>query len=198
MFTIPPPKDWQTFEALCKDLWSEILEDGNIQLHGRGGQTQHGVDIFGKHNKERKNYGIQCKQKSHSKNLTIEEVDAEVKKAESFSPKLDVYILATTAPKDQKIETYAREISERNNASGKFLVYVYGWGDIEAKLNDYQSILLKYYQRLIDPKTPNDIYFNFWYKEANIEKLFYTLAFYHLVHTILDTHTFISMYWWNI
>jgi len=37
MFTIPPPKDWQTFEALCKDLWGKILDDGNIQLHGRAG-----------------------------------------------------------------------------------------------------------------------------------------------------------------
>lgn len=172
MFTIPPPKDWQTFEALCKDLWSEILDDRNIQLHGRGGQTQHGVDIFGK-NKEGRNYGIQCKQKSHSQNLTIEEVDAEIKKAESFSPKLDVYILATTAPKDQKIETHVREISERNSTNGKFLVYVYGWGDVEFELNNYSRIFLKYYGGLIDVKSPNDIYFDFWYKEASIEKLSY-------------------------
>lgn len=81
--------------------------------------------------------------------------------------------MATTAPKDQGIETYARELSERNSANGKFLVYVYGWGDIEGKLNDYQGILQKYYQRLVGSKASSDIYFNFWYKEANIEKLFY-------------------------
>ncbi len=173
MFTIPPPKDWQTFEALCKDIWSEILSDKNIQLNGRSGQAQHGVDIFGTDRIEGKNYGIQCKQKSYSQKLTIDEIQSEVNKAQNFSPKLDVYILATTAFKDQNIETYAREISRQNNNNGKFSVYVYGWGDIEAKLNVHQDILMKYYQRLLDPKTPNDIYFNFWYKEAKIEKLFY-------------------------
>lgn len=177
MFAIPPPQDWKEFENLCKDLWAAILNDNDIQLHGRSGQEQQGVDIFGINRIDGRKYGIQCKQKTYPKNLSIDEIETEVRKAEKFSPKLDVYILATTAPKDQKIEAYAREISERNNNKGKFSVYVYGWGDIEAKLNDHANILKKYYSKFLDPKNQNGAYFNFWHKENKINKLFYYACF---------------------
>jgi len=173
MFNIPAPKDWQTFESLCKDLWGEILNDRNIQLNGRSGQPQYGVDIFGVDKINNQNYGIQCKQKGYFKNLTSDEVDSEINKAQTFLPKLDVYIVATTAQKDQNIEAYVRKISEINIKNGKFSVYVLGWEDIVEKLNIHQSILQKYYGRLLNPRTPNDHYFDFWYNKVFINKLFY-------------------------
>lgn len=40
---LPPPRHWQDFESLCRDLWAEIWEDPNAQLNGRSGQQQNGV-----------------------------------------------------------------------------------------------------------------------------------------------------------
>lgn len=132
-----------------------------------------GKDIFGIDSATKQKYGIQCKQKGYSKNLTEYELNTEIGNAKVFLPKLDVFIVATTAPKDQAIETYARTISDGNAVNGEFKVCVYGWGDIQAILNDHPSILMKYYQRLLEPTNPNDHYFKFWYEEARIDKFFY-------------------------
>jgi SOS-response transcriptional repressor LexA len=42
-----PPSEWQKFERICRDLWSQIWKDENTKRHGRGGQAQDGVDICG-------------------------------------------------------------------------------------------------------------------------------------------------------
>ncbi len=44
---LPPPRDWQAFEDLCRDLWAELWDDPNAAKHGRTGQKQRGVDVFG-------------------------------------------------------------------------------------------------------------------------------------------------------
>ena len=46
-YTLPPPRDWQVFEDLCCKLWRRLWNDPNAQKHGRAGQKQHGVDVFG-------------------------------------------------------------------------------------------------------------------------------------------------------
>ena len=43
-----PPNDPTAFESLCLDLWKEIWQDASTQKHGRRGQRQDGVDIFGR------------------------------------------------------------------------------------------------------------------------------------------------------
>jgi hypothetical protein len=44
---LPQPRDWQVFEDLCRDLWAERWGNPNTRKHGRTGQKQRGVDIFG-------------------------------------------------------------------------------------------------------------------------------------------------------
>ena len=78
------PDNWQDFESLCKKLWGEIWGcSDSIKKHGRKGQAQHGVDVYGIPRDETMYYGIQCKGKddyTRSK-LTQEEVDEEIEKA---------------------------------------------------------------------------------------------------------------------
>jgi len=87
---IPPPTNWQEFEALCCDLWRVIWKDPNTQRNGRQGQPQHGVDIFGRPEPGNHWAGIQCKGKDNytGKLLTEKEVKDEVDKAKSFQPEL--------------------------------------------------------------------------------------------------------------
>ena len=121
---ILPPANWQDFEDLCQDLWQEIWKDPNTQKNGRQGQPQCGVDISGRPNQKNKYAGVQCKGKDNytNKKLTEKEVKAEVEKAKSFKPKLSEFIIATTGPKDTKIEELARAITEKHLRIGFFSV----------------------------------------------------------------------------
>lgn len=44
---IPPPANWQDFERLCYDLYKKVYNSEDVHMHGRSGQAQHGVDIYG-------------------------------------------------------------------------------------------------------------------------------------------------------
>jgi hypothetical protein len=93
--------------------------------------------------------GIQCKCKSNAsnKNLTESEVEAEVQKAKNFVPKLSEFTIATTGPKDAKIEELARKITQEHLKEGLFSVDVWGWDDIKERLDDFPDIRSKYYSQ---------------------------------------------------
>ena len=55
---IPPPKNWQDFESLCADLWTKIWKDPDTQMHGRQGQAQYGVDVYGRPNQGQEYAGV--------------------------------------------------------------------------------------------------------------------------------------------
>lgn len=55
-----PPDRWQDFEDLCLQLWRPRLIDA--KKHGRQGQPQAGVDVFGRDPKTGARWGVQCKQ----------------------------------------------------------------------------------------------------------------------------------------
>ena len=74
---IQSPENWQDFERLCKKLWGEIWNcSDTIMRHGRNGQSQCGVDIYGTPNGGIEYYGIQCKGKDNytQAQLTTKEI----------------------------------------------------------------------------------------------------------------------------
>ncbi len=149
-FQIPPPSNWQDFESLCCDLWREIWEDPNTKKNGRQGQPQNGVDIYGRHHKGNLWSGIQCKCKNNdlNRNLTESEVYNEVQKAKKSLPKLSEFIIATTGPKDARIEEFARKITHEHLKEGLFSVDIWGWDDIKEYLDNFPSIRSKYYPEI--------------------------------------------------
>jgi formylglycine-generating enzyme required for sulfatase activity len=150
-FDLPPPKNWQDFEELCHALWELEWDCPSIQRHGRSGQNQRGVDIFGLPKNGAKIHGIQCKLKSSSVGsivLTSAELEREVTEAKTFDPPLEHLIVATTAPADTKIQAAARAISDRNAAQGLFRVDVLAWPEILARLFKHEALLNRYYPRL--------------------------------------------------
>jgi len=68
MQTIPktyyPPRNWQDFENLILDIAKYKIE-GDFDKYGREGQSQDGVDIWGR-DKKYKSIGIQCKYKKRT------------------------------------------------------------------------------------------------------------------------------------
>ena len=109
---IPKPSDEQAFERCNEILWRCVLGDRSVQLHGRRGQEQHGVDLTGlRDGQPERVVGVQCKLKGEGQKLTEAEVRAEVEKALTFLPPLSEYIIVTTAPDDEKIQKLARQLS---------------------------------------------------------------------------------------
>lgn len=132
--TLRKPENWQYFESLCKKLWGELWEiPYKIKKNGRLGQPQNGVDVYGIPKNEKGYWGIQCKGKNDdylNSKLTNLEIDEEIKKAKKFSPKLEVFIIATTQNKDVGIEQYVREKDIENRKIGSFEIILLCWEDI--------------------------------------------------------------------
>jgi hypothetical protein len=84
-FDLPPPKNWQDFEELCHALWELEWDCPSIERHGRSGQNQCGVDIFGLPNNGAKFHGISS---VGSIVLTSAELEREVTEAKKFDPPL--------------------------------------------------------------------------------------------------------------
>jgi predicted Zn-dependent protease/transcription elongation GreA/GreB family factor len=146
----PPPENWQEFETLCCDLWRRIWNDPNTQKNGRQGQPQHGIDIYGRPNNAKLWAGVQCKGKDNytDKSLTEAELRKEVENALKFEPRLSEFTIATTGPRDGKIQEVARKITEDHLTKELFSVYVWFWVDIRDRLGDFPDILDKLYPSL--------------------------------------------------
>jgi formylglycine-generating enzyme required for sulfatase activity len=141
---IPPPQNWQDFESLCCDLWRRIWKDPGAQMHGRGGQPQHGVDIFGRPDQAGEWAGVQCKGKGRltGAKLTRMEIHEEVEKAKSFNPRLSSFVIATTAPRDAEAQAVARELTD---GGAPFSVTVAPWEDIRGYLAEFPEVFAKHY-----------------------------------------------------
>jgi tetratricopeptide (TPR) repeat protein len=156
---IPPPQNWQDFETLCFDLWKNIWKDQDTQKHGRQGQAQHGVDIYGRPNREGKWAGVQCKGKDNysEKSLSESELITEVEKALKFKPTLSEFAIATTAPRDAKLQELARKVTADNLTRGLFSVAVYCWDDIKDRLAEFPDVISMHYPQLLSTETIKDI-----------------------------------------
>ncbi len=145
--SLPKPKNWQDFEHIIRELFACVLNDPNTQKNGRSGQSQNGVDVYGYRNGNFECIvGVQCKQKFENR-VTDKELRIEVEKAKNFKPKLNEFILTTTAPRDQKIQETARIITkELAPTDHPIRVYVWGWDDIEEHASKYPEAL-----KAIDP-----------------------------------------------
>ncbi len=139
------PSHWQDFELLCWSLWKTIWDDPATYIHGRTGQPQNGIDIYGQPDKGNTWAGVQCKGKENftKKQLSESELIAEVDKAKKFKPALSEFIIATTAPRDEKIQEVARKITALHKSAGLFPVSVCAWNDIEERLLEHRPPVAK-------------------------------------------------------
>ena len=137
---ISKPCDEQDFERICAVLFKCLINDPGIDGQGRRGQQQFGVDIIGfRDGDSNQIVGIQCKLKGQNKRLTENEVRAEVKKALQFRPSLSEYIIATTAPKDAKLDRLALKL--RKDQQIGMRVCVWGWETLQDKIQQHADAI---------------------------------------------------------
>ena len=146
---IPPPKGDDDLEDLVLALFRVVWKDAGAKLHGRSGQRQDGVDLYGEdHFGGSGLNGVQCKQHSSATLVTdqalVAELQEEVEKAKAFRPPLQRFIFATTARRSTALQQGARDLAELHKEDGLFAVDVLGWEDIEDLLRRHSEVLAWY------------------------------------------------------
>jgi hypothetical protein len=142
----PKLKSDDDFEDLIHDLYSRILNNRNLQRYGKKGQKQHGVDIAGIC--DSKVNGIQCKNHTDpGSKITEKEINDEIIKSDSFLPRLDNYLIVTSAEKDKKITSYVLEKCKERIRVGKHPIYIRFWDDILKDLSTYPDLIYKYFTK---------------------------------------------------
>lgn len=156
----PPITDPVKFELMCQKLWAQEWRDSNTTPHGRSGQKQMGVDVYGIDkfmSTDNKEYsGIQSKKRSGNlfgkKDLTEKEITAEVEDALKFdtggSGKLAQLIIATTLSRDTKYQKLERKLTKKY----EFDVHIKGWEDICHLLSKHQDVADEFYPNYASPK----------------------------------------------
>jgi hypothetical protein len=144
---IHPPKNWQDFETLCLKLWGEIWQiPHEIEFNSDNAQGQQGVDIYGPIEAGLRYNGIQCKNKKLNlidgsfNRITIADIQAEIDKALNFEPALNKLIIATSLPKDQKVEEYVRKKSVEHVGQKLFSIQICFWEFFERKIPEFQKV----------------------------------------------------------
>lgn len=135
------PSNWQDFEDLCKELWRDEWKCPEISSHGRNGQSQQGVDIFGVPDGYTEYYGIQCKHKSLDDRLSESEIDHEINQAKKFPVPLKMLYIATTSESDAKTQKYVMQKDIEHRKSNLFGIRLFSWQEICDILRRHKRVL---------------------------------------------------------
>ena len=143
-YSINPPESEVAFEQLCLALLKRHWSRPGLELFGKKGEGQFGVDIFDTRG-ETPMYGAQCKLKERWKSLTKGEIRAEVEKAMTFPSKLDHYALLTTGKISGVTQLTVQTINLDHRAAGLFTVELYTWERITELIRQYPEVEQQFY-----------------------------------------------------
>lgn len=124
---VAPPKSWDEFEDIVCSAAKLRWKNSDFTRHGRQGQKQDGVDVYGNNDKG-EIVGLQCK--NTLEGVIQQTIEKEVVNAETFEPALTWLYIATTAPTDKTIQKFVRTVSEERKKEGRFGVDILFWNDV--------------------------------------------------------------------
>ena len=160
-----PPLYWQEFEQLAVGLLRQVYNVPDARSYGRPGQAQNGVDVYG-----RSRYGmigIQCKRLSDrdengnpypggpiSRKFLLEAANDSL----AFKPKLSLWILATTARRDTRVQGYFDELNQEwETKQIKRTAILWSWDECITYLNTFPTLQRWYYQDVIQVRATRDL-----------------------------------------
>lgn len=145
---------------------TEVYGVPNAQQVGRPGQAQNGVDVVGTSARHGR-IGIQCKRLSdrdENNNIYpggpisrafLRNAAAE---ALSFPSDLKLWILATTARRDVKVQGWVEELNDEWEQAGlERAAIVWTWDECISHLNSYPELQRRYYRDVIQVRAPKDL-----------------------------------------
>lgn len=142
---LPTPKSWDEFEEITLDPLKIKWDSPNLQRHGRRGQSQNGIDIYGEDYLSQ-HVGVQCKK--YDLELKKSVIEEEITKAERFQPAIKIFFIATTQPTDAKLQKDVRLISKDRTSIGKFAVSIFFWDDIVQELVTNEKNFRKHFPQI--------------------------------------------------
>jgi hypothetical protein len=142
-YTINPPQSEVAFEKLCLALLKRHWNRPGLELFGKKGEDQYGVDIFDTLGED-PIFAAQCKLKEQTKSLTPGAIKEEVEKAKTFPSRIDHYVILTTGKASGHNSRYSRSIKECR-AAGLFTVQLLNWVQITEMIRQYPDIEAQFY-----------------------------------------------------
>jgi hypothetical protein len=148
--SIPKIADDVTFENFIKSILETDISLENVNLNGRPGQKQEGIDIYAKKVGSKDWIGVQCKVRATNKSFTKNEIIDEVEQAKRFNPQISKYYLYTTLNRDKITQVFEREITDELTNEGLFPFQIYFWEDIIDKLEQeqHETVFHRYFHSL--------------------------------------------------
>lgn len=139
---MPPPSNWQDFQTLIGDIAKVKFIEHSVQEYGRQGQSQNGVDVYAVDIWNNR-IGIQCKETKIG-GLTNKLIDKEIDKALKFTPKLDLFVIATSQRIDASLQVHVNTL----NSSGRLplKIQLMFWDDINQEINRSSAVRANAYQ----------------------------------------------------
>ena len=142
-----PPENDDDFERLCLLLLREYWNCPDLQMYGRRGQRQDGVDIvdLGGDPSPR---AAQCKKFNPLVEFSPTDVFAAAEEARSFRPPLRRLEIMTTAKKSVAAQQAIAEINRAHRKRKLFRVRLKTWDEIEFLLRKFPEVSEEIYGAL--------------------------------------------------
>jgi tetratricopeptide (TPR) repeat protein len=141
------PANYADFERLCLRLLKAYWKCTTLELFGRRGERQSGIDILDVGGADPLR-AAQCKLYDPSKTLPPAEIKAEIQAARKFRPAIGVYALLTTARVSTEAQKSLIEIRREHRDKNLFLVDLFTWDRIDELLDEYPAIRDQEYRTL--------------------------------------------------
>lgn len=150
---LPMPKSWDEFEDIVADIIVILWDDRFIVRNGRTGQSQNGIDIYGKPDYFKGKYaGVQCKDKK----VNIKEIKEEIQKAEGFKPELAEMVFAIGSERDAKLQEEIRIIDSERISKNEFGIKILFWKDICLRLAGNFDLMNKHFSQFIEKSSSQE------------------------------------------
>ena len=152
--SLPPIRDDAMFEKFAAMLWEKRHLESTVTMMGRQGQAQNGLDVI-VITRTGKIIGLQCKA---VRQLTEKMLTDEVAKALTFEPKIEQFVLLTTAPHDAAMVTAAQRLSEEHSERNLFSVAVFGWEELQRLAEPHPEVVHQFFPEfngVVEVTAPN-------------------------------------------
>ena len=143
----PIPTNDDDFEKMCRDLLRRYWSRPGLEIFGKRGERQYGIDILDLGGQEPL-YAAQCKLKEPQKTLPPRAIEDEVAEAKLFAPPLGKYGILTTAKVSTQAQRKVREINQTHKEQGLFEVELLAWEQISELLQRYSEVQENYYAEI--------------------------------------------------
>lgn len=138
-FKNSPPANADDFERLCLRLLKAHWNLPTLELYGRRGERQHGVDIIDISGSEALR-AAQCKLYDQRDTLPPAEIQAEVNAAKEFPFPLSIYAICTTAKVSTQAQNAILLINQEHRQKRLFAVELFTWDRLDELLEEFTTI----------------------------------------------------------